>query len=202
MAEQTMKKSNGGPSDSSEKGSSHHTLEAFNVDELSNRRLSTPVRPAPDNSKVKVSHEKEGNRRDSSELKIQSRLKGLESQNRRLRFLVFTAYLLCGFVLYLEFAPTHSVVEETRTQSKEVLLVDNSGLARMHLRMYSDRPVLQLLDSNGTPRLSLGMRFDEAPFIDFSDKAGRTRATFNMSELDEPAIRLYDENGEPSFTLN
>lgn len=202
MAEQTMKKSNGGASDSSEKGSSHQTLEAFNVDELSDRRASTPVRPAPDNSKFKVSHEKEGHRRDSAEIKIQSRLKGLESQNRRLRFLVFTAYLLCGFVLYLQFSPTHSVVEEKRTQSKEVLLVDNSGLARMHLRMYSDRPVLQLLDSNGTPRLSLGMRFDEAPFIDFSDKAGRTRATFNMSELDEPAIRLYDENGEPSFTLN
>lgn len=46
------------------------------------------------------------------------------------------------------------------------------------------------------------MRFDDTPFIDLSDKTGRTRATLELTEKDEPALSLFDENGEPTFKIN
>jgi hypothetical protein len=58
------------------------------------------------------------------------------------------------------------------------------------------------MDSNGKPRMSLGLRFDDTPFLDLSDSTGRTRATFEMTEQDAPALRMFDQNGNPTFTIN
>jgi len=132
----------------------------------------------------------------------EERIKGVEVQHRRVHYHLLTVYLLFGYLLYLQFSPASVVVNEQRLQSQQVLLVDDSGVVRMQVRMYSDRPILQLLDSNGTARLSLGMRFDDSPFIDFADRDGKTRASFHMTGSDEPAIRLYGEDGKASFALN
>lgn len=132
----------------------------------------------------------------------EERIKGVEVQHRRVHYHLLTVYLLFGYLLYLQFSPAPVVVDEQRLQSQQVLLVDDSGVVRMQVRMYSDRPILQLLDSNGTARLSLGMRFDDSPFIDFADRDGKTRASFHMTGSDEPAIRLYGEDGKASFALN
>jgi hypothetical protein len=58
------------------------------------------------------------------------------------------------------------------------------------------------MDSNGKPRMSLGLRFDDTPFLDLSDSTGRTRATFEMTEQDAPALRMFEQNGNPTFTIN
>jgi len=50
--------------------------------------------------------------------------------------------------------------------------------------------------------MSLGLRFDDTPFIDLSDGKGRTRATFEMTEDDAPAMRLMDEAGKTTFRIN
>ena len=60
----------------------------------------------------------------------------------------------------------------------------------------------QIIDNNGKPRMSLGLRFDDTPFIDLSDARGRTRATLEMTEDDEPALHLFDENGTTKFKIN
>ena len=51
-----------------------------------------------------------------------------------------------------------------------------------------------IIDSNGKPRMSLGLRFDDSPFVDLSDRSGRTRATFEITEDNAPALRMFDEN--------
>ena len=43
---------------------------------------------------------------------------------------------------------------------------------------------------------------DDTPFIDLSDKAGRTRATLEMTEEDTPALRLFNESGGTKFQIN
>lgn len=94
------------------------------------------------------------------------------------------------------------IVQQKLMESRELTLLDNDGNARLFLRMYSKVPVLQIMDSNGKPRISLGLRFDDTPFLDLSDRTGRTRATFEMTEDDAPALRLFDENGNPTFNIN
>jgi hypothetical protein len=94
------------------------------------------------------------------------------------------------------------IVRQRLMESRELTLVDNAGNARLFVRMYSKVPVLQIMDSNGKPRMSLGLRFDDTPFVDLSDRTGRTRATFEMTEHDTPALRMFDQNGNPTFTIN
>lgn len=130
------------------------------------------------------------------------RLDALERSNRRMRLglwmSMLAVLLLGGHALF----PAATIVKQTLMESEEVKLVDNSGATRLFLRMYSRVPVLQLLDSNGKPRMSLGLRFDDTPFIDLSDKTGRTRATFEMTEDDEPTLKLFNQDGEVSFAIN
>lgn len=133
---------------------------------------------------------------------IASRLDRLERQHRRTRVVVVALLLLGAYLVFVELAPRQLVVEKTHVESKELKLTDAAGTTRMFLRMYSDAPVLQLMDSHGQARLSLGMRFDDTPFIALSDGNGQTRATLEMTEGDEPALRLYDANGDPSFHAN
>lgn len=202
MAEQIIRQTENERSDLDEHHKSHPNQGTFKASEFQGTNTAVSARLTPKANRAEIPEESERGRSRRSASDVTSRLKSLETQNRRLQFLLLTAYLLFGYLVYLQLAPAQVVVEETRSQSKEVLLVDDSGMARMHLRMYSERPILQLLDGNGTARLSLGMRFDDAPFIEFTDREGRTRASFNLSELDEPAIRLFDEDGKASFILN
>lgn len=130
------------------------------------------------------------------------RLEKLESQNRWMRVAIFALLCAVAYGAFLHFAPDAVTVKQTLMESKELKLVDSDGNTRVFLRMYSHVPVLQLLDSNGKPRLSIGMRFDNTPFIDLSDKSGRTRATLEMTPNDQPALRLYDAKGHPTFKLN
>lgn len=110
---------------------------------------------------------------------------------------------LAGLGLLLNGLVTEDViVRQKLMESRELTLLDNDGNARLFLRMYSKVPVLQIMDSNGRPRMSLGLRFDDTPFLDLSDSSGRTRATFEMTEDDTPALRLFDENGTRTFNIN
>ena len=115
--------------------------------------------------------------------------------------LVLLALLGVGALLH-SLVTGDVIVRQKLMESRELTLLDNEGNARMFLRMYSKVPVLQIMDSNGRPRMSLGLRFDDTPFLDLSDSRGRTRATFEMTEEDAPALRLFDENGTPTFNIN
>lgn len=132
---------------------------------------------------------------------LEARLNRLEKQNRRMKFAILGFLLLVGFLAFRQLVPSDVIIKQTLMESEEVKLVDKSGHTRFFLRMYSRVPVLQLLDSNGKPRMSMGLRFDDTPFLDLSDKTGRTRATFEMTAEDEPTLRLFDENGETTFKI-
>ncbi len=133
---------------------------------------------------------------------LSGRLGRLERHNRLLRYVIVVLALCTGYVALEKFFPEGVIVQRTMLESKELKLLDSSGNARLFLRMYSRVPVLQLVDSNGKPRLSLGLRFDDTPFIDLSDSTGNPRATLEITEDDSAALRLFDENGEVSFKIN
>ena len=133
---------------------------------------------------------------------LHARLDRLEKQNFRMKLALVFLVMVVGFLGFEQIVTESTIVRQTLMESRELKLMDNDGNARLFLRMYSRVPVLQLLDTNGKPRLSLGMRFDDTPFIDLSDKTGRTRATLELTEKDEPALRLFDESGEPTFNIN
>jgi hypothetical protein len=61
---------------------------------------------------------------------------------------------------------------------------------------------MQVLDTEGTPRLSFGLRFDDTPFIDLSDSSGMTRATLQITGGGEPALHLLDGEGVSTFSIN
>jgi hypothetical protein len=136
---------------------------------------------------------------------VEELLPRLGRLERRLRLQTVAMVLAVGavalFALY-HFVGEDVIVRQTLMESREITLRDNDGAPRLFIRMYSKVPVLQIMDSNGKPRMSLGLRFDDTPFIDLSDKRGRTRATFEMTEDDSPAMRLFDENGTPTFNIN
>jgi hypothetical protein len=115
--------------------------------------------------------------------------------------LVILALAAVGF-LFDGLLVEHVIVRQKLMESKELTLLDNDGNARLFLRMYSKVPVIQIMDSNGKPRMSLGLRFDDTPFLDLSDRSGRTRATFEITEDDAPALRMFDQNGNRTFNIN
>lgn len=133
---------------------------------------------------------------------LSRRLSKIEKQNFRLKLSMAALVLLVAYIAFGQTITDNIIVKQTLLESKELKLLDNEGNARLFLRMYSRVPVLQLLDSNGKPRMSLGMRFDDTPFIDLSDRTGRTRATLEMTGTDEPSLRLFDAKGEPTFIIN
>lgn len=132
---------------------------------------------------------------------LAARVTKIEKQNRRLKYAIAALVVLAGYMVFDQFVPDSVIVKQTLLESEEVKLIDKMGNTRFFLRMYSRVPVLQLLDTNGKPRMSLGLRFDDTPFIDLSDKTGQTRATFEMTEKDEPTLSLFDENGDTTFTI-
>ena len=133
---------------------------------------------------------------------LASRLDRVERQNRWMKYTLLVLVLVVGYFTFEVVFPNGVVVHKTLLESKELKLLDSKGQTRLFLRMYSRVPVLQVLDTQGKPRMSLGLRFDDTPFIDLSDKTGRTRATFEMTAEDSPALRLFDENGDISFKIN
>ena len=139
--------------------------------------------------------------RSSADRALIARLEKVEARYRRVKLAFIGLSLFCGYLAVHQLVPPSVLVKRTLMESEELKLVDGAGNTRFFLRMYSRVPVLQLLDTNGKPRMSLGMRFDETPFIDLSDKRGRTRATFEMTGEDEPMLRLFDEDGEATFKL-
>jgi len=121
----------------------------------------------------------------------------------RVQFYALVVIALAGGASFFDGLLVEDViVRQKLMESKELTLLDNDGNARLFLRMYSKVPVLQIMDSNGKPRMSMGLRFDDTPFLDLSDRTGRTRATFEMTEEDAPALRLFDQNGHPTFNIN
>jgi hypothetical protein len=133
---------------------------------------------------------------------IRRRLERVERQNRWMRLGFLVLLLLGGYAVSDKLDLDQVIVRQTLLESQELKLLDNDGNARLFVRMYSRVPVLQVLDTNGKPRMSLGLRFDDTPFIDLSDGQGRTRATFEMTEEDAPAMRLMDEAGRTTFRIN
>ena len=119
-----------------------------------------------------------------------------------MRWLVVGVVVLAAYLAVRGFAPVSMTVQRALLESIEVNLLDASGKPRFFLRMYSSVPVLQLIDTNGKPRMSLGLRFDDAPFIALSDGKGRTRASFEMTREDQPMLRLMDERGNTTFQIN
>ena len=139
---------------------------------------------------------------DAPDTRLNERLERLERSNTRMRVGLWLSMVAVVALGAHALFPAATIVKQTLMESEEVKLVDNSGATRLFLRMYSRVPVLQLLDTNGKPRMSLGLRFDDTPFIDLSDKTGRTRATFEMTEDDEPTLKLFNKEGEVSFAIN
>ena len=133
---------------------------------------------------------------------IRRRLERLERQNRWLRLGFLVLVLVVAYVVSDRLNLENAIVKQTLVESKELKLLDNDGNPRLFVRMYSRVPVMQVFDGTGKPRMSLGLRFDDTPFIDLSDARGRTRATFEMTPNDAPAVRLMDENGKTTFQIN
>ena len=133
---------------------------------------------------------------------LTARIERLERRNTRGRLLIVLLFICTGYLAFDRVFPDGVVVQQKLMESTEVKLVDTDGNARLFLRMFSRVPVLQILGEGGTPRMSLGLRFDNTPFIDLSDRKGQTRATFEMTSDDTPVIQFYDANGEKTTRLN
>ncbi len=133
---------------------------------------------------------------------LAQRLQTAERQSRRLKYAVLIMMPLLIY-LFIDRELSHQLVQrEPLVAADRLQLFDEEGNTRMYMRMYSGVPVVQLIDGNGTPRLSLGLRYDDSPFISLSDVHGQTRASLQVGADYQPALTLFDENGEPSFSAN
>jgi len=124
---------------------------------------------------------------------------------RRNRIVIFTFALLLVAALTtaaIAYLSQTIIVQQKLMESKELTLIDNDGNARLFIRMVSRVPVLQIMDSNGKPRMSMGLRFDDTPFIDLSDRNGNTRSTLEITSDDSPALFMFNEKGDTTFTIN
>lgn len=141
-------------------------------------------------------------RRDSTTAPIFLRLQRVEQQHRLLGLLFLT--LVIGMVVAALglLSQGRTISSKTLETSEELKLVDSTGRPRLFLRLHSEVPVMQVLDAHGRPRLTLGLRFDETPFIDLSDESGAIRASLQVTTGGEPTIRMYDRKGESTFTVN
>ena len=131
-----------------------------------------------------------------------ARVAKLERRNRVVifTFAFFVALALIG--LTGSVLNQTIIVQQKLMESKELTLIDSQGNARLFIRMFSRVPVLQILDSNGKPRMSMGLRFDDTPFIDLSDRKGNTRATLEITADDSPALTMFNDKGDTTFTIN
>lgn len=135
-------------------------------------------------------------------LDLAQRLEKAERQSRWLKYTLIIVTPLLVYVFAGQELPKQLVQREPLVATDRFQLFDEQGNTRMYMRVYSGVPVMQLIDENGVPRLSLGLRYDDSPFISFSDVHGQTRASFQVSADDSPALTLFDKNGEPSFSAH
>lgn len=133
---------------------------------------------------------------------LAQRLQNAERQSRWLKYTLLIMAPLLVYVFVGNELPKQLIEYEPLVAAQRMQLFDQSGNSRMYMRVYSGVPVVQLIDESGTPRLSLGLRYDDSPFISLSDVAGQTRATLQVGEDDKPALKLFSESGEPAFTAN
>ncbi len=133
-------------------------------------------------------------------VKFTQRLRSVERESRRLTYsLLIIAPLL--FYTFVDRAFSDFLVtKESLVALDRMQLFDEQGNVRMYMRVYSGVPLVQLIDESGTPRLSLGLRYDDSPFISLSDVGGKTRASLQMGADDQPELKLFDENGKASFS--
>lgn len=135
-------------------------------------------------------------------LDLAQRLQKAERQSRWLKYALIIMAPLLIYVFASQELPKQLVQREPLVAAHRLQLFDEQGNTRMYMRVYSGVPVMQLIDENGVPRLSLGLRYDDSPFISFSDAHGQTRASFQVRADDSPALTLFDQNGEPSFSAH
>ena len=135
-------------------------------------------------------------------VKLAQRLHKAERQSRWLKYTLLLIAPLLVYVFVGQELPDRLVQREPLVASDRMQLLDEDGNTRMYMRIYSSVQVVQLIDKDGVPRLSLGLSYDDSPFISLADVSGQTRASLQVGENDEPALKLFDENGEPSFSAN
>ena len=133
---------------------------------------------------------------------LAQRLQKAERQSRWLKYALIVMAPLLVYVFASQELPKQLMEREPLVAADRFQLFDELGNTRMYMRVYSGVPVVQLIDENGTPRLSLGLRYDDSPFISLSDVHGQTRASLQVGANDSPALQLFDQNGEPSFSAN
>lgn len=133
---------------------------------------------------------------------LAQRLHVAERQSRWLKYILFLMAPLLIYVFIGQELPQQIVRKEALVAADRMELFDAHGNTRMYMRVYSGVPVVQLVDKRGTPRLSLGLRYDNSPFISLSDVTGQTRASLQVGADDHPALKLFDEKGEPAFSAN
>ena len=112
------------------------------------------------------------------------RLHKAERQSRWLKFALLAMAPLLIYVFIAQELPERLVERAPLVSSDRMQLFDESGNTRLYMRVYSGVPVVQLIDEKGNPRLSLGLRYDDSPFISLSDVNGQTRATLHLGEGD------------------
>ena len=123
------------------------------------------------------------------------------AEKRYSRLVLVVAALSIAFAWHYARSSVPGSIDH-QIQPQQLQLLDEAGNPRAMLRMFSGVPVLQLVDAEGTPRLTMGLRLDDSPFIDLSDKSGETRATISMTEHGEPRLRLQDRQGRSTFSIN
>jgi hypothetical protein len=130
------------------------------------------------------------------------RLDKTEKQSLRLKIALILMAPLLLYVFIGQNVTERVVQSDPLVAADRIQLYDEDGNTRMYLRIYSGVPVMQLIDENGKPRLSLGLRYDDSPFISLSDLEGQTRATLQVDGQDQPALKLFNDKGEPTFSVN
>jgi hypothetical protein len=132
---------------------------------------------------------------------IMQQLRKVERQHRAIQIGLLAGLMVFATVAVDPFGVGEAIASKPLINSEELKLVDSSGTPRVFFRMYSGVPVMQVLDAKGNSRLSLGLRFDDSPFIDLSDSSGMTRVSFQVTGGGEPALTLYDDRGQSTFSV-
>jgi hypothetical protein len=123
---------------------------------------------------------------------IATRLAAVERHNRRIRRLGLATLVALGCATAGYLTLGGATVHRSLLESRELELLDASGRSRAFVRVYANAPVMQLLDAQGKVRLSLGLRFDDTPFIELSDDTGTTRASLKVGSGGDPELRMYN----------
>ncbi len=135
-------------------------------------------------------------------LSLPRRLEKAEKQSRHVKLaLLFMMPLLIYFFVG-QIVPKTTVESVDLVLADRLRLFDRHGNTRMSLSVYSGAPVMQFIDEKGVPRLSLGLRYEDSPFVSLADVAGHTRATIQLDEKDRPELTVFDEEGMPTFCAN